>query len=415
MIYLFAGILIVLIRFAFAYRPVYPGLSYFILMYSLIIGGYPFLWLIIKGLSQDFRDTDVLNQYLYGATLLLVFTTLGYFLGVRFKPKYSYYISNSSINMVFVVSASIFIFSVIMYVAQNGFVLMDVTRNGYQQKNIANAGSGLIRVFYTWSCFTIVAIAMYKKVAVLKVFILALLLGSCIYIINGGGRGPALTPLAIVLVHLWLNGKIRIFKLIFAFCTLLLLVMLGHFLRYSSTGSFDLSTLFLLERVLQTFSPGDAFNRIVLYSEEYGFRLDAVGGNVYAFVPRFIWPDKPLFPMNATGIYTHEILQYPSGLSISPTILGEAYLFGGYLGICLIGFGVGLVIVATWNNLLQRNSILQIFPIAFTFQFFPLLREGFGVVMKNFVFFFVYIIVVFFVVLSMKILLNKKFVLSKIS
>ena len=60
------------------------------------------------------------------------------------------------------------------------------------------------------------------------------------------------------------------------------------------------------------------------------------------FVPRFIWPDKPIITSVGTDLYTAATAQI--GSSISPGLFAEAYWNFGWLGVPVLMIPLGIIL-----------------------------------------------------------------------
>jgi len=117
------------------------------------------------------------------------------------------------------------------------------------------------------------------------------------------------------------------------------------------------------------------------------------------FIPRYFWPGKPNIMLNPAGYYTQEIIGYSRAVTLSPTILGEALLVGGWLMIPLFLFLAGWL-VATIDSLLvsTRLSIIYYNLIAAQYQCFFLMREGLSVFLARIFFVMGFIVICYMIV-----------------
>lgn len=80
------------------------------------------------------------------------------------------------------------------------------------------------------------------------------------------------------------------------------------------------------------------------------------------FVPRFLWPTKPMtiMPIN-TWFFKDE------GGSSPLTVMGEAYMNFGALGVVFCGVVAGILLRATENALVRRSQSVAFLPVYVTF------------------------------------------------
>jgi oligosaccharide repeat unit polymerase len=120
----------------------------------------------------------------------------------------------------------------------------------------------------------------------------------------------------------------------------------------------------------------DAFQMLtntMIITDEIGYQFgQQIGGALAFWVPRFIWPNKPL----ATGEFVSEQLGY-SFTNLSSPLWAEFYADGGWL-LVAVGFAVYGVLVRTldrWNCIYQSSSdsrarvMLVLVPIYAGYQF----------------------------------------------
>jgi oligosaccharide repeat unit polymerase len=123
----------------------------------------------------------------------------------------------------------------------------------------------------------------------------------------------------------------------------------------------------------------DAFQMMantVITTDEIGYQFGRQIGGAFAFwVPRFIWPSKPL----ATGEFIAEQAGY-SFTNVSSPLWAEFYVDGGWL-LVVVGFIIYGALVQTldrWNRMYQSASdlrarvVLVLVPIYAGYQFFLL-------------------------------------------
>ena len=73
---------------------------------------------------------------------------------------------------------------------------------------------------------------------------------------------------------------------------------------------------------------------------------------LYFFVPRLIWPEKPILTASGRELYSEATSQL--GTSISPGLFAESYWNFGWIGLFILLFPLGIVLRAISNLALQK-------------------------------------------------------------
>jgi hypothetical protein len=90
----------------------------------------------------------------------------------------------------------------------------------------------------------------------------------------------------------------------------------------------------------------------------------------YVFIPRFLWPEKPIIQQGAwfaerIGLAYRNEAGFVNN-SINMTIYGEAYLNFGYLGIVLICFLFGYFLNFLWKSSGEMNNYFNLLGMGFS-------------------------------------------------
>lgn len=107
---------------------------------------------------------------------------------------------------------------------------------------------------------------------------------------------------------------------------------------------------------------------LVSAEREAGIHNNIVNELIVGFVPRTIWPDKPLvgeFGLAFTRIY----LESPYRSSNGPTMFGDLYRNFGYLGIPIGMFIVGLYLRILYESLIIRGLRSTFTPLFYVFLY----------------------------------------------
>lgn len=367
-------------------------------------GWYVFVYII--NIYGEYKfSSDVVEEVLILAFIFYVIYVLGYvFLKIVPDVNFSRHRTPVNINTI-EKSHKIFLLigmlGLSMYIIKNGFVLLSVADQGYEQKNIANAGSGFYRILYSvgFSYYIAARLILYSD-KVWQTTFLAVVIGFFIFVSIGGGRASALMPLVTCFFFMIYSRKIDFVRVVIIAFFLFFLIFLGTLSRYSvSLGTLsDELIVSLLYKLQGSFSPADSVGTLIINYGKFEFFPEGIMNNIYYFVPRFIWNAKPIILENASGYFTKEILNYPVELTISVTLIGELLLYGGYK---FLFFGAFLISVYVrsldfvFYNANKHPLFLMLYMTSFM-GFFSLMREGISVSIRDMLLSLVLTVLVFF-------------------
>ena len=380
---------IFLAYFVFAFNKkgfLYP-INTFIIFFTLTYPVGSIFILIIIILNDAYRinyhDILLINLFsLFSITLLLAFYL--FFRKIIWnKKRFILDAPVSALKLSIVIFIILGIVGLYLYFYKNGFVLFK--EGTYENKNIANRGNGLYRILFNFylPLATLIATSIYwKHLKVILIF--GFSLGLLIYLIYGGGRAPAIMPVLLPILLLYHRKLIKTKKLLNYGLFLFLLIISMTFVRYNSY--FEERNvnpaLDLLYKLQGSFSPVDSFGTIIKHVPSYlNYQYDAVFNSLLMLIPRAIWDDKPDQIGVASVIYTQKILNYSQDLTISPTLLGELYLYGGIIGI-IIGMLLTSILIVWLERVYYASfssKLAEIFFIYICLTPFSIMREGISV------------------------------------
>jgi len=275
---------------------------------------------------------------------------------------------------------------ILIYYLKNGFVLFK--EGGYENKNIANIGLGYARLMYSigFSYFILSYLLFsFNKKRLRRTLYVSLFLGVLIFVIIGGGRAASLglfiECIIIGLYYKYFSKRKLITLGIILFVIIITLTIVRYKLNLSSE-----TMVLLLYQLQGSFSPIDSFAIIYKhFSFNENFVPNIAFNSFLTLIPRFIWTDKPI-EINVPSVYfTREILNYPSFLTISPTLLGELYMYGGILSITVGMFLIALI-VRIFVLIYIKSFVIpsaRVFFILNALIYFSLFREGLSIFVRD--------------------------------
>lgn len=274
------------------------------------------------------------------------------------------------------------------YFKNTGFTFF--APGGYQNKNINNVGLGLYRIMMGIG-FTYGLIAMlgrtYNPVRFLKGLRISILLGTILFIVIGGGRAASLNLLIISITY-WIyhKGNSISFKRIFKFGTVSLIsLILLTSIRYKVSFSRENITL-ILYQLQGSISPVDSLAMIISkFPNQYEWKWDLFLNSFLTLIPRSLWTEKPLQLEIASVFFTNEVLNYGSFLTISTTLFGELYMYGGLIGITL-GLLLVIFLIQIFSMVFeksQKHNSYYLLIILKSLWVFALFRDGLSIAIRD--------------------------------
>jgi len=292
----------------------------------------------------------------------------------------------------FIVFLSIGVIGLSIYFMKNGFVFLK--EGGYENRNESNLGMGYAKIMFEIGFrYALASFLLFRftKMRFVLSLIATLIVGILVFLIIGGGRTGALSLfVTTILIALYYDKTQSRKKILLLGTTFFFIITILTVIRYKYEFSTD-NIVLLLYQIQGSFSPIDSFSTIVeVMPKEFDFRADLMFNSFLTLVPRFIWVDKPIEILVASVFFTNEILNYGSFVTISPTLLGELYIYNGLFGITF-----GMMIVAFFIRLLSivylkshRTAGMRLFIVFKLYIAFGLMRDGVSIFARDLFFSF---------------------------
>lgn len=342
--------------------------------------GYP-LYVMRGELSVNYPDMSETIYHIGIGYSLIGF--LGYVLTViLFKynrspidekpniPKLKY-------NILCIIYLLLFIIGSVLYVQKNGISF----GGDYANRLEANSGNG----FYLMAMFSFIpsVILLALNGNKNKAYIIAIICGLLYFFIVGGSRNILAAALVAITFIAYKNGQLKKGKMIFLGFVVIMLMNILVFTRYSlSFDSMSMKSVIalILSYTADSFSPLD-FQSIAVnyYTTDYNPQIQGITlflNQFSAFVPRFLWPDKPIVIMNNSYYFTTHILGLHGNLNMAPTMLGSSMVMFGQYGFFLVYILGGFFMKAIDLFTVSKFLVLRIIGyMSIPFVFF-MTREG---------------------------------------
>lgn len=374
------------------------SLLYFLTFYF----GYPLTCL----LAIQFDVATVETEYLLYALLSATFFYAAYFLVYQLRlSNKSIDIDNTQSFLTMSRVEAYFTCGLLIVVAlaalawffmQNGVLLFKLTAyNQIFSKNVSSVA--LKRFFYFFIPAMLIIYFLNPSKLNWLFFLVATLVFGCItYMVVGGTRANIMIALALFLFIGIVEGYIKLWMMVVAGAGGVIAMFWLALKRYGLdvSGSQAFYTFLYLTR--DTFSPWENLALLLKKYQDIEFQgLAPIIRDFYVFIPEWIWPERPQQILNSANYFTWNVLNYHSGLAISPTLIGSMLIMGG---ITILPFGaivIGLII--KWFDWLYekgkhdvnryRGAIFQSFCFGAIFNLMVLVREGTDAFVSRIVFF----------------------------
>tara|TARA_Y100000588_G_scaffold154897_1_gene168936 strand:+ start:8800 stop:10068 length:1269 start_codon:yes stop_codon:yes gene_type:complete len=267
----------------------------------------------------------------------------------------------------------------IAYIAKAG---VSFDAGDYEGRLEKNAGNGFFIMFMIAYIPAVVIIYLLNRSKRNLFFccMLAAFCGVVYFYVIGGSRNVFVAGIFVLIVMGYYDRHIS--KVNLAIIAALGILSLNGlvFLRYGiSIDEIDAEFVVkFLSYLADSISPIKALDRIVTYYEfNDNIQYFSLFFNKFeAFVPRFLWPDKPINTMTAAYFYTVEIYGLDGYLTMAPTILGSSIIMFGLNFYWLVFLIIGAIIAVLDNMLKSQNLYFKVIALtAMPFSFF-LTRES---------------------------------------
>lgn len=374
-------------------------LAYFVTFYL----GFPFSLALALGFDISLQSREILFVTLFTATVgyLLYYGVYSIRLwsvikrvdcGNPLTAFQRYSTSEAKLTAFFLIGIALS--AVGYFFLQNGLLLFKLTQYNQIFSQEVNAVA-LKRFFYFFlSGLLICYFLTESKKAWLLFLIFSITFGVLTYLLVGGTRANvALAFMLFVLIGVYKHYFSLIWLVlagIIAIFAMFVLALARYGLEVDGVDA--LFTFLYLTR--DTFSPWENFALLLANKVEYQGLMPIVR-DFYVFIPKTLWDMRPDIILNTANYFTLDILNYYTGLAISPTLLGSFYIMGGYPMIAIDMLWLGLL-VKGFDNLLHyakqhrkksTSAILKAYCFANLFNIIVLVREGFDAFLSRFVFF----------------------------
>lgn len=367
-------------------------LSFFMIVQ---VSGY-FLIEIIKSIDKHYKipDSSLLAVSIITLFSLILFLLFYQLLQPLNKLLFSIIklprLENFAFKKLNLIFLAIGLLGLLIYFKNSGFALFKA--GGYENKNIENLGLGYARIMYNYGFvfFLVSYLATnYSKNKFRISIVLSLSIGALVFIVIGGGRASSLQLLIVTILIAIYQDQIKLTRLIFLGVGFILLVFVLTVIRYKLDFSSEHLSLFLYQ-FQGSFSPVDSFARIYeSIPSQHDYQPSLFFNSFLTLIPRSIWVTKPIELEVPSVFFTSEILNYTSFLTISPTLLGELYIYNGVVGI-IFGMFFCALLVKILSVIFQkshRSFNMKIFILLNALYAFSLFREGISISLRDFLFF----------------------------
>ncbi|MGL4454239.1 MAG: ECA oligosaccharide polymerase [Plesiomonas sp.] len=299
-------------------------------------------------------------------------------------------------NLTWVLLMLVAVISVGIFFLQNGFLLFKL--QSYSQIFSKDVSAVALKRFFYFFIPAMLVVYFLKPDTKGWIFFLVstVAFGILTYVIVGGTRANIIIAFALFLFIGIIRGYITLSMLLVAGVGSVVGMFWLALKRYSLdvSGSEAFYTFLYLTR--DTFSPWENLALLLENYHKIEFQgLAPIIRDFYVFIPSSLWPDRPSLVVNTANYFTWDVLEYFSGLAISPTLIGSLVIMGGILFIPLGAVAVGLLI--KWLDWLYRSgkteqnrykaAILQAYCFGNVFTIIVLVREGLDSFVSRMVFF----------------------------
>lgn len=283
-----------------------------------------------------------------------------------------------------------------IFILQNGLLLFKLTTYS-QIFSSSVSGVALKRFFYFFiPAMLVVYFLKPTKMRWLEFLASTLAFGVLTYVVVGGTRANIMIALSLFLFIGIVRGYITLWMLISAGAVGVVGMFWLALKRYGLdlSGSEAFNAFLYLTR--DTFSPWENLGLLLQNYDKIEFQgLAPIARDFYVFIPEWVWPERPSQILNSANYFTWEVLNYHSGLAISPTMIGSLVVMGGLAFIPLGAIAVGLIV--KWFDWLYEQSkaetnrykaaVMQAFCFGAIFNIIVLVREGLDSFTSRIVFF----------------------------
>jgi oligosaccharide repeat unit polymerase len=345
----------------------------------------------VVGYKFELRDLDVIEYYyLAGYTSILLggaaFSGVKFALGNAMQGSVvsrgqAQETSKMTQHALYGLATASFL-SMMLYTLQHGITFGS---RGYESRYEDAAGNGIFLILFpTFLPLMAFGLSNAKSKSVYVSYsLIALLWAFWTFLILNGYRQILIATILLIAIVAIKRKYLSSRSILALGCTVLPAFVVGlSFLRYvgeASNSPFASNMQAAFYYIQGDLFPVDA----VLKSYWYCNYVNCPGSSVIynhllRFIPRAIWTDKPDFMLDAAGYYTRAVVGYERNVTLSPTIVGEAILAGGWNTFLIITFAAGFItqLCTAWLN--RSVGVFKYLLLANVYMGFFWVREGFS-------------------------------------
>lgn len=361
----------------------------------MYLGGVYLIYILKQiGYYKNFNIDVIYDAALFYCIFCVAYISVG-FLRLRCR---SFNIAVGLTERASRLSLVISILAIVLYIYFNGFVLFKFS--GYSARYESNSGFGVVTLMML-SFYVYVSLRLYQlqysiggldKFFWINIFVFLILT----FVVLGGHRQLGLGALIGAVIYI-ASSKRRGYNFIVIWSLIFLLMISGAALvRYGfgfSGGGFEMALIYFFDSV----TPINAHADILNYSRGRVVFPDLIYNQFLAYIPRFVWGDKPMQILNGGNYYTSYVLGFDDFITYSPTVIGELILaHGRYFWLGGIFAGVLLSFI---DKLIRERGLLSVALIVYSpILIFNLYREGFYVFLSRFSMYLIIFFAITFVV-----------------
>lgn len=201
----------------------------------------------------------------------------------------------------------------------------------YGSRFESNTGTGIFSI-YSYVIVSISIILLVRRPtrgqSLLSLGI-SIVYGVSLFLTLGGERNylvAAVAPILLVSYMLKIiDGKSLLMSVLFGVACVTGLALIRYGNRLDSSV-----WLLVAQYTRDTVFPVESLN-LIFYRDNLRFvGFEYFFDQFYSIIPRFMWPNKPIYLDTIAYYFTEQIYAYGKGLIIAPTGVGSLYLMGGW-------------------------------------------------------------------------------------
>lgn len=267
-----------------------------------------------------------------------------------------------------------------------GFTLGDVS---YSEQFELNSGNGmyLLLLYLYLPAVTIMALTDQNKnyFSFFKYLFLMAFFGFFVYQFTGGSRNVFIGGLISVIFIAYSNKIISLIQIILFFSVFVLLAAYFAIMRYAVYLQNEDLYYYAFLFTIDSFSPIDTLVNILKYYDERNLLgFDLFFTQFYIYIPRFLWPEKPILLYTNAMHITQVILNAPGGVVFSPSIVGTSLVMLGSKLYFIMGVITGWLLFLVDALMKSKKIIFQALGFCVLPLSFFLVRENIEIFIYRF-------------------------------